>query len=287
MPPLENVPLTLLVGTQEKGAVCLDRTPSGYHLQRGSGDGSNRWLIHLEDNLGRAAAAELGDPDTACYTRCDVTDEAQVAAAVDLAVARHGRLHVMFNNAGITGGNYAGTAIESLDMADFDRVMAVNLRGLAAGIKHAARAMVPRGAGCILCTSSTAGALGWSGPHAYSVSKTAVVGMVRSAAAELAARDMRVNAISPYPIATPMGARPRREMLGLPPGGAGDEELIRRLFDEDINKMGGGIVLRAEDVARAAVFLASDDATYITGHKHNLMLDDGFSVGKPLKVPSC
>ena len=248
-------------------------------------NGAKVVLADVQDSLGRAVAGELGDPDTACYTRCDVTDEGQVAAAVDLAVARHGRLDVMFNNAGITGGNYAGSPIESLDMADFDRVMAVNLRGVAAGIKHAARAMAPRGRGCILCTSSTAGALGGSGPHAYSVSKTAVVGMVRSAAAELAPRGVRVNAISPYAIATPMGARSAREMLGLPPGGAGDEELIRRLFDEDINEMGGGVVLRAEDVARAAVFLASDDARYITGH--NLMVDGGFSVVKPLNVPAC
>ncbi|KAE8811639.1 short-chain dehydrogenase reductase 3a-like [Hordeum vulgare] len=247
-------------------------------------------LADVQDELGRAAAAELGGPDTACYIRCDVTDEAQVAAAVDLAVARHGRLDVMFNNAGITGGNYAAAPIESLDMADFDRVMAVNLRGVAAGIKHAARAMAPRGEGCILCTSSTAGALGGSGPHAYSVSKTAVVGMVRSAAAELAPRGVRVNAISPYAIATPMGARSVREMLGLPPGGAGDggkeeeEEVVRRVFEEDLNEMGGGVVLRAEDVARAAVFLASDDARYITGH--NLMVDGGFSVAKPLNVPA-
>jgi NAD(P)-dependent dehydrogenase (short-subunit alcohol dehydrogenase family) len=176
-----------------------------------------------------------------------------------------------------------------MDMADFDRVMAVNLRGVAAGIKHAARAMVPRGEGCILCTSSTAGALGGSGPHAYSVSKTAVVGMVRSAAAELAARGVRVNAISPYAIATSMGTRSVREMLGLPPvgAGAGDEEAeeaVRRVFEVDFNEMGGGVVLRAEDVARAAVFLASEDARYITGH--NLMVDGGFSVGKPLNVPA-
>ncbi|KAF7006985.1 hypothetical protein CFC21_021971 [Triticum aestivum] len=251
-------------------------------------NGAKVVLADVQDDLGRAAAAELGGPDTACYTRCDVTDEAQVAAAVDLAVARHGRLDVMFNNAGITGGNYAGAPIESLDMADFDRVMAVNLRGVAAGIKHAARAMAPRGRGCILCTSSTAGALAGSGPHAYSVSKTAVVGMVRSAAAELAARGVRVNAISPYAIATPMGARSVREMLGLPPRGAGDEEeeeeLVRRVFEEDLNEMGGGVVLRAEDVARAAVFLASDDARYITGH--NLMVDGGFSVANPLNVPA-
>ncbi|XP_020198640.1 momilactone A synthase [Aegilops tauschii subsp. strangulata] len=250
-------------------------------------NGARVVLADVQDELGRAAAADLGGTDTACYTRCDVTDEAQVAAAVDLAVARHGRLDIMFNNAGITGGSYAAAPIESLDMADFDRVMAVNLRGVAAGIKHAARAMAPRGQGCILCTSSTAGALAGSGPHAYSVSKTAVVGMVRSAAAELAARGVRVNAISPYAIATSMGARAVREMLGLPPRNAGDEEeeeLVRRVFEEDFNEMGGGVVLRAEDVARAAVFLASDDARYITGH--NLMVDGGFSVAKPLNVPA-
>lgn len=243
-------------------------------------------IADVQDDLGHAVAVELGGPDTACYVRCDVTDEAQVAAAVDLAVSCHGRLDVMFNNAGITGGSYAGGPIETMDMADFDRVMAVNLRGVAAGIKHGARAMVPRGAGSILCTSSTAGALGGSGPHAYSVSKTAVVGMVRSAAAELAPRGVRVNAISPYAIATSMGTRSVRDMLGLQPGGAGDEEeeeVVRRVFDEDFNEMGGGVVLRAEDVARAAVFLASDDAMYITGH--NLMVDGGFSVGKPLNVP--
>uniref|UniRef100_A0ACD5YCF9 Uncharacterized protein n=1 Tax=Avena sativa TaxID=4498 RepID=A0ACD5YCF9_AVESA len=251
-------------------------------------NGAKVVIADVQDDLGRAVAGELGGPDTACYARCDVTDEAQVAAAVDLAVARHGRLDVMFNNAGITGGNYAGAPIESLDMADFDRVMAVNLRGVAAGIKHAARAMVPRGEGCILCTSSTAGALGGSGPHAYSVSKTAVVGMVRSAAVELAARGVRVNAISPYAIATAMGTRSVREILGLPSVGAGaeeeEEEVLRRVFDEDFNEMGCGVVLRAEDVARAAVFLASDDARYITGH--NLMVDGGFSVGKPLNVPA-
>ncbi|XP_037475942.1 momilactone A synthase-like [Triticum dicoccoides] len=243
-------------------------------------------LADVQDDLGRAAAAEIGGPDTACYTRCDVTDEAQVAAAVDLAVARHGRLDVMFNNAGTLGGRYVAAPIESMDMADFDRVLAVNLRGVAAGIKHAARAMAPRGQGCILCTSSTSGALAGSAPHAYSVSKTAVVGMVRSAAAELAARGVRVNAISPYAIATPMGARAVREMLGLPPGGAGEdeEEVLRRVFEEDFNEMGGGVVLGAEDIARAAVFLASDDARCITGH--NLMVDGGFSVAKPLNVPA-
>ncbi|KAM0840470.1 hypothetical protein ACQ4PT_059648 [Festuca glaucescens] len=223
--------------------------------------------------IGKATAAEF------------FKNGAKVAAAVDLALARHGRLDVMFNNAGIIGGTYAGGPIESMDLANFDRVMAVNLRGVAAGIKHAARAMVPRSQGCILCTASTAGVLGGSAPHAYSVSKTAVVGMVRSAAAELAARGVKVNSISPYGIATSMGTQGVREMLGLPPVGtdADEEEAVRRVLEEDFNEMGGGVVLRVEDVARAAVFLASHDARYITGH--NLMVDGGFSVGKPLNVP--
>ncbi|XP_047050162.1 short-chain dehydrogenase reductase 3a-like [Lolium rigidum] len=245
-------------------------------------NGAKVVIADIQDDLGHAVAEELGGSDTALYARCDVTNEAQVAAAVELALARHGRLDVMFNNAGIIGGT---SPIESMDLADFDRVMAVNLRGVAAGIKHAARAMVPRSQGCILCTASTAGVLGGSAPHAYSVSKTAVIGMVRSAAVELAARGVRVNAISPYGIATSMAKRGVREMLGLPPVGTDtdDEEVIRRVFEEDFNEMGGGVVLRAEDVARAAVFLASHDARYITGH--NLMVDGGFSVGKPLNVP--
>ncbi|KAM0830155.1 hypothetical protein ACQ4PT_066398 [Festuca glaucescens] len=242
-------------------------------------------IADIQDDLGHAVAADLGGSDTAFYAHYDVTSEAQVAAAVDLAVARYGRLDVMFNNAGINGGTYAGGPIDSMDLADFDRVMAVNLRGVATGIKHAARAMVPRNQECILCTASMTGVLSGSAPHAYIISKTTVVGMVRSAAAELAARGVRVNAISPYGIATSMGTRGVREMLGLSSLGtdADDEGAVRRVFEEDFNEMGGDVVLRAEDVAMAAVFLTSHDARYITGH--NLMVDGGFSVGKPLNVP--
>jgi NAD(P)-dependent dehydrogenase (short-subunit alcohol dehydrogenase family) len=90
-------------------------------------NGAKVVIADVQDDLGCAVAAEL-EPDKACYTRCDVTDEAQVAAAVDLAVARHGQLDVMFNNAGITGSP-GWPPLGAVDLADFDRVMALNAWG--------------------------------------------------------------------------------------------------------------------------------------------------------------
>ncbi|KAF8697306.1 hypothetical protein HU200_035896 [Digitaria exilis] len=121
-------------------------------------------------NGAKVIIADLGGPDAACYAHCDVSDEAQVAAAVDLAVERHGRLDVMFNNAGIGGDAAAPGPLASLDLGAFDRVMAVNARGALAGVKHAARVMVPRRRGSIVCTASTAGVLGTAGIAAYGVS---------------------------------------------------------------------------------------------------------------------
>ena len=118
-------------------------------------------IADIQDDLGHAVAAELGSPDgAACYAHCDVADEAQVAAAVDLAVARYGRLDVMFNHAGIGGAPVAPPPLGAADLADFDRVMAVNARGVLAGLKHAARVMVPRRSGSIICTASVAALLG-------------------------------------------------------------------------------------------------------------------------------
>ena len=115
----------------------------------------------MQDDLGRSVAAELG-PDAA-YVRCDVTDEVQIAAAVDLAVERHGHLDVLYSNAGISG-SVTQTAVGALDLADFDRTMAANARSAVARIKHAARVMVPRRSGCIICTASPAGVLGGGTP---------------------------------------------------------------------------------------------------------------------------
>ncbi|KAM0836946.1 hypothetical protein ACQ4PT_061995 [Festuca glaucescens] len=197
--------------------------------------------------------------------------------AVDLAVSRHGKLDIMFNNAGVLG-SLARTPLADQDLADFDHVMAINSRGAMAGVKHAARVMAPRRTGSIICTASIAGVLVSVAPHPYSVSKAAVVGLVRTVAGEMARSGVRVNAISPNYIATPLVMRLLAEWY--PKESA---EGHRRIVEGGINEMEGA-VLEPKDIARAALYLASDEARYVNGH--NLVVDGGFTVGKVPNMPA-
>lgn len=215
----------------------------------------------VQDELGREVVSSIGLEKT-CYIHCDVRDEKQVQETVAYAISRYGSLDVLFSNAGILGPM---TGILELDLQDFDNTMATNVRGVAATIKHAARAMVARSIrGSIICTASVTGSLGGAGPHAYTTSKHALIGLVRAACSELGEYGIRVNCVSPYGIATPLSCK----AYNLEP-----KEVEGNILASSNLK---GVVLKARHIAEAALFLASDDSAYISGH--NLAVDGGFTV---------
>lgn len=221
-------------------------------------------IADIQDELGNSVVESIGT-STCSYVHCDVTDEDQVKNSVDKTVEIYGKLDIMFNNAGIVDPNKP--RIIDNDKADFERVLSVNLTGVFLGIKHAAQAMIPARSGSIISTASISSYVGGAASHAYCCAKHAVVGLTKNAAVELGQFGIRVNCLSPYALATPLATK----FVG-----ANDEELE--------NIMGSlanlkGVTLKADDVANAALYFASDDSRYISGH--NLLIDGGFSIVNP------
>ena len=227
-------------------------------------------LGDIQEEAGAAVAAELGD--AAVFTRCDVTAEEDVANLVDTAVSAFGKLDIMFNNAGIVG---AVGPIDSTPADEWKATLDILLNGVFYGVKHAARVMKPQESGAIVSMSSTAGILGGLGPHTYTAAKHAVVGLTKSAGAELCRFGIRVNCISPAGMATPMVAN---VSTGDP---AAIEETKRNLAAASPLKGRPGL---AEDVANAALWLASDESGYTNGH--TLTTDAGMTTGSSPNPPA-
>lgn len=230
-------------------------------------EGASVVVADVQDERGTRLAGELGARAT--YVHADVSREPDVVAAIEAAVRRHGRLDCLFNNAG-----YAGVQgrIEEIPVAGFDETIGVLLRGVFLGIKHAAPVMKRQGGGSIISTASVAGLRAGFGPHVYSAAKAAVIHLTHSVAMELGESGVRVNCICPGGIATPIFGKG----LGLSAERA-----------EDIVPMMKGVletmqpVKRSglpEDIAHAALWLASDESTFVNGHA--LVVDGGLIGGR-------
>lgn len=164
-----------------------------------------------------------------------------------------------------------------LDLAMFDKVMNINVRGVMGGIKHASRVMIPRRTGSILCTASVTGIMGGLAQHTYSVSKSAVIGIVRSVASELSKHGIRVNSISPFAIPTSFVMDEMSQAF---------RGLDYRQLLQMVNSAGAleGANCEPDDVANAALYLVSHDAKYVSGH--NLVVDGGFTSFKSMGFPA-
>ncbi|EOA24471.1 hypothetical protein CARUB_v10017726mg [Capsella rubella] len=233
-------------------------------------------IVDIDEEAGHMVADKLGS--AAHFLRCDVTEEEQVAKAMETTVSRHGKLDIMLNSAGMSC-SISPPSIADLDMDTYDKVMRLNVRGTVLGIKHAARAMIPVGSGSILCLSSVSGLMGGLGPYAYSISKFTIPGVVKAVASELCKHGLRINCISPAGIPTPLTLRMFREAFA---GHNIPEEQLSAI----VNSTGElkGEKCEEIDVAKAALYLASDDAKFVTGH--NLVVDGGFTCFKSLNLPS-
>lgn len=218
-------------------------------------EGARVVIADVQDELGEQAAQRFGDQ--AVFHHTDVSVEADVEGAVAKAVDAFGRLDVMYNNAG-TGG--AGDQLAELEADDFDRTLAINVRGVFLGHRYAVRQFRAQGGGGAIVTTASAASLeaGW-GPSGYVVSKHAVLGIVRQAVADFAGEGIRSNAVAPGIIMTPLFAR----TFGVAVEHA--EEFISHLTDALAHTQPIGRVGLPVDIANAAVFLASDAASFITG----------------------
>jgi len=226
-------------------------------------------LADINDERGeKLAAAIVENGGRASYLHTDVASEADVKAMIDAAVSNYGRLDTVFNNAG-----FGGTTgpIADIPVEEFDATMGVLLRGVFLGVKHAAPILAAQGSGTIINTASVAGLRAGYAPHVYSVAKAAVIQLTRTVAMELGEQGVRVNCICPGGIATPLLATGFGDT-------SMDEESSLELVKQAISVFQP--VRRAglpEDIASAALWLASEESSFVNGHA--LVVDGGLTGG--------
>ncbi|MFE4611692.1 SDR family NAD(P)-dependent oxidoreductase [Streptomyces niveus] len=216
-------------------------------------------LADINEDAVNAATKQLTDAGhKALALVCDVTDENQVAGAVDRTVETFGRLDMAYNNAGIMPPP-TDAADESADQ--FDRVQDINLRGIWASVKHELRHMRTQGSGAIVNCSSLGGLVGNPGRAAYHASKHGVIGLTKSVALEYGSRGVRINAVCPGTISTPM-------VDAMVEGGELDRDQAEG--GQAIDRLG-----TADEIAQAVLWLCSDGASYVTGIA--LPVDGGYT----------
>ena len=229
-------------------------------------EGARVVIADVQEDKGRELAQDIG-PE-AVFAFADVCREADVQGMIETAAAEFGGLDCLFNNAGFAG---VMGDIETTDMGEpYERTVGAMLTGVVLGMKHAAPHLKARGGGAIISTASVAGIKGGLGPHVYSGVKAAVVNLSRSVAMELGPFSIRVNAICPGGIATPIFAGQLAQSGGNEDYAAAVRPLLQQM--QPVPRAG-----EPEDIANAACFLASDEASFITGQA--LVVDGGLTAG--------
>ena len=225
-------------------------------------EGAKVVIADMQQERGEALANELGN--VATFVQVEVRQEEQVKSAIDTAIEDWGRLACIFNNAGF--GGVLGP-VEDIPVEEFDMSFDVLVRGVFLGMKHAIPIMKKQGSGSIINTGSIAAVTAGRGPLIYSVCKAAVVQLSKVTAMSLGANSIRVNAICPGYIATPLSTN----TVGRP-----DEKIEERIqgmeYQQPIPRVG-----RPEDIANMALYLASDRSSFITGQA--IVVDGGAATG--------
>lgn len=238
-------------------------------------EGAKVVIADVDTDLGKEVAARCGD--SAVFRWTDVANPDDMRGVVDFAVASYGGLHVMVNNAAISGPRFFG--LLDTDFDEFDRVMRVNLLGVMAGTQHAARHMATAGGGAVINLSSIAALQPTGGLMMYAASKAAIINFTKCAAIDLGQHAVRVNCIAPAHVVTPILAK----LL---------DDLPESEREATLKNIRAGMRSRqplrrqgmASDVAAAALYFASDRSAFVTGTV--LSVDGGAAAGAPQPRPS-